>query len=75
MKACLLIKTKPGIHNTVANALNEIEGILYVFPVLGRTDVVANVKISDLTILTELVLKVLIVDGVDACETLVGLEV
>jgi hypothetical protein len=75
MKACLLIKTKPGKHNTVTNALNDIEGILNVFPVLGRTDVVANVKISDLTILTELVLKVLIVEGVDACETLVGLEV
>ena len=75
MKACLLIKTKPGKHNTVANALNDIEGITHVFPVLGRTDVVANVKISDLKILTELVLKVLIVDGVDACETLVGLEI
>jgi hypothetical protein len=74
MKACLLVKTQPGKHNFVTEAMMKIEGIKLVFPVLGRTDVVANAKIPNLKSLTELVLNVLIIKGVTSCETLIGLE-
>jgi hypothetical protein len=75
MKACLLIKTNPGKHNFVAESVSRIDGVKLAFPVLGRTDVVANVEMTNLNKLTEIVLNVLIVDGVSACETLIGLEV
>lgn len=75
MKTCLLIKTEPNMHNIVAEAITKIKGVKLAFPVLGRTDVVSNVEIDDLKALTELVLNILIVNGVAACETLIGLEV
>lgn len=75
MKACLLIKTKPRKHNDVAEAVSGMEGVRLAFPVLGRTDVAANVEVGDLKALTELVLKLMGVDGVAASETLIGLEV
>lgn len=75
MKACLLIRTKPGKHNDVAEAITSIEGVKLAFPVLGRTDVVVNAEITDLKALTELILKMIKVQGVSASETLIGLEV
>jgi len=75
MKACLLIKTEPGRHNDVAKAVSEMEGVKLAFPVLGRTDVVANVEVTDLKALSRLVLKLLEVKGVAASETLVEAEV
>ena len=75
MKACLLIRTKPGIHNDLAEAVAEMMGVKLAFPVLGRTDVVANVEVDDLEALTALVLNLRDVEGVAATETLIGLEV
>lgn len=75
MKACLLIKTEPGKHNEVARAVAGMEGVKLAFPVLGRTDVVANVEVSDLKALSRLLLKLRDVKGVAASETLMGLEV
>lgn len=75
MKACLLIRTKPGKHNDVAESVSGLEGVKLSFPVLGRTDVVANVEVADLRELTGLTLKLREVDGLAASETLIGLEV
>jgi uncharacterized protein with GYD domain len=74
MKACLLIRTKPGKHNDVAESVSGIKGVKLAFPVLGRTDVVANVEVADLKALTGLVMKLVEAEGVVASETLVGLE-
>lgn len=75
MKACLLIRTEPGKHNEVAEAVAGMEGVKLAFPVLGRTDVVANVDVADLKALTEFMLKLREIDDIAASETLVGLEV
>ena len=75
MKACLLIRTEPGKHNEVAEAIAEMEGIKLAFPVLGRTDVVANVEVADLKALTDLMMELRTVEGIAASETLIGLEV
>jgi DNA-binding Lrp family transcriptional regulator len=48
MKACLLIRTEPGKHNDVAEAVAGMEGVKLAFPVLGRTDVAANVEVADI---------------------------
>lgn len=74
MKACLLISTQPGKHNEVTEAVLNIEGVKLAFPVLGRTDVAASVEMHDLKKLTEIVLSILIIEGVAACETIIGLE-
>lgn len=75
MKACLLIRSDPGKHNEVAEAVAGMEGVKLAFPVLGRTDVAANVEVADLKALTDLMLKLREVEGVAASETLIGLEV
>ena len=75
MKACLLIRTEPGKHNDVAQAVSGMEGVKLAFPVLGRTDVAVNVEVADLKALTELTLKLREVEGIAASETLIGLEV
>jgi hypothetical protein len=75
MKACLLIRTGPGKHNDVAESVAGMEGVKLAFPVLGRADGAANVEVGDLKALTELVLKLMGVEGVAASETLIGLEV
>lgn len=75
MKACLLIRSKPGKHNEVAEAVAGMGGVKIAFPVLGRTDVAANVEVADLKALTGLLLKLREVEGIAASETLIGLEV
>jgi uncharacterized protein with GYD domain len=75
MKACLLIRTDPGKHNDVAKSIARMEGVKLAFPVLGRTDVAADVEVADSKGLTELVLKLREIDGVAASETLVGVGV
>ena len=75
MKACLLIRTEPGKHNEVAEAIARMEGVKLAFPVLGRTDVATNVEVTDLKALTDLMMKLRTVEGITASETLIGLEV
>ena len=75
MKACLLIRTEPGKHNDVAEAVAGMEGVKLAFPVLGRTDVAANVEVADIEALTEIMLKLREVEGLAASETLVEVEV
>lgn len=75
MKACLLIRSKPGKHNEVAEDVAGMEGVKLAFPVLGRTDIAANVEVADLKALTGLLLKLREVEGIAASETLIGLEV
>lgn len=75
MKACILIKTKPGRHNLVSKTVSTMKGMKDVFPVLGRTDVVARVEVTDLKDLSTLSLNIGKVDGVTATETLIALEV
>lgn len=74
MKACLLIRTKPGKHNDVAKAVAGMKGVKLAFPVLGRTDVAANIEVADIKALTGFMLRLRDVDGITATETLIGLE-
>ena len=74
MKACILVKTKPGEYDSVARAISEFEGVKASFPVMGRTDVVVRAETADLKTLSALALKVGAVEGVYATETLIALE-
>lgn len=59
----------------MADAVAKVEGVKLAFPVLGRTDVAANIEVADVKALSALMLKLREVDGITATETLVGLEV
>lgn len=75
MKACILVKTSPGKHSAVARTVSKIAGIKLVFPVLGRTDVVASAEAADLKALQKIALEIGSLKGVVATETLIALEV
>jgi DNA-binding Lrp family transcriptional regulator len=74
MKACILIKTDPGKNRTITKMVEKIKGVKIAFPVLGRADVVASVKVSTLEQLSVLAFKIGDTPGVTTTETLVGLE-
>lgn len=75
MKACILIKTKPGRHIAIANVVSKLGEVKLAFPVMGRTDVVANVEVADIKRLGGLAFEIGGIAGVLATETLVALEV
>ena len=59
----------------MAEAIAGMESVKLAFPVLGRTDVAANVEVADLKALTEFMMELRTVEGIAASETLIGLEV
>jgi DNA-binding Lrp family transcriptional regulator len=74
VKACVLIKTKPGTHIAIAKIVAQIKGVKAAFAVLGRTDVVANVDADELADVSELVFLIGNLDGVSETETLIGMR-
>ncbi len=74
MKACILVKTIAGAQNSVAEAIESLQGVLVAFPVLGRTDVVANIQVASFQELVRLIEETKDQDGVAATETLVQME-
>ena len=74
MKACILIKTDPGKIKKIAKIIEKIKGVKIAFPVLGRTDVVASVEVSNIEQLSVIAFKIGETPGVTATETLVGLD-
>lgn len=75
MKACILVKTSPGKHDSVAKDASKIKGIKLAFPVLGRTDVVASVEAKNVGELQKIAFEIAALQGVVATETLIALEV
>ncbi len=74
MKASILVKTRVRAHSDVAARIRRMKGVLYSFPVMGRTDVVAAVQADTLQELSELALRIGRSQGVLSTEALVGLE-
>ncbi|MFQ5711297.1 MAG: Lrp/AsnC ligand binding domain-containing protein [Candidatus Geothermarchaeales archaeon] len=74
MKACTLIKVKPGRHEAVKDEALKLEGVKFAFSVLGRTDVAVSVEVAGIKELCELVLKLGGIKDVAASETLVAME-
>ena len=74
MKACILIKTSPGFQASVCAAVEEIPAVKRVFPVLGRTDIVANLAVTSFLDLIKVIEVAKKQEGVTATETLVEME-
>ena len=72
--ACILIRTSSGRYKDVCEAVKKLKGVVRVFPVLGRFDVVADVEFEDPKALTALVRRIGRLGGVAFTETLVEME-
>ncbi len=71
MKACILIRTEPGKHGTVAKKLSQFLGVKLCFPVMGQSDVVLKIEVRDTEELTRTVQEILFMRGIADTETLV----
>ena len=74
MKACMLIKVRPGSHNQVAEKITPLPGVRAAFAVMGTADVVVSVKVKNLKALTALGTKIGNLRDVVITETLVAAE-
>ena len=74
LKACVLIKVRPGRHNKVAEKVAELSGVLEAFWVMGTADVVARVEVKDLKAMTALGTKIGNLKDIITTETLVAAE-
>ena len=75
MKACVLIKVRPGRHDRVAEKIASLSGVREAFAVMGTADVVARVEVKDLKALTALGTQIGNLQDVVIMETLVAAEV
>lgn len=75
MKACVLIKVRPGHHDRVAEKIASLLGVREAFAVMGTADVVARVEVKDLKALTTLGTQIGNLQDVVIMETLVAAEV
>jgi len=74
LKACILIKVRPGRHNRVTEKVAALAGVREAFSVMGTADVVARVEVRDLKAMTALGTKVGNLSDVITTETLVAAE-
>lgn len=74
MKACVLIKVRPGRHQQVAEKVAALPGVKEAFWVVGTADVVLRVEVQDLKAMTVLGTKVGNLQDVVTTETLVAAE-
>lgn len=72
--ACVLVRTSKGRYKEVCEAVRRLKGVVRVFPVLGRFDLVADVEAEDPKTLAALVRRIGRLGGVAFTETLVEME-
>ena len=74
VKACALIRVRPGQHYSVAEKIASFEGVKSAFAVVGNADVVVSIVVSNMKALAALGTKIGDLDGVVTTETLVTAE-
>jgi DNA-binding Lrp family transcriptional regulator len=74
VKACVLIKVRPGRHQRIADNIARFPGIRDAFPVIGTADIVARIEVKNLKALTTLGTKIGNLQDVITTETLVAAE-
>ena len=75
VKACALIRVRPGQHFSVAEKIASFEGVKSAFAVVGNADVVARIEVRNMSALAALGTKIGDLAGVVITETLVAAEV
>ncbi len=74
VKACVLIRVRPGQHYFVAEEIASFEGVKSAFAVIGNADVVASIEVRNMRALAALGTKIGNLAGVVVSETLVTAE-
>ena len=74
VKACALIRVRPGQHYSVAEKIASLEGVKSAFAVVGNADVVASIEVRNMRALAVLGTKIGDLAGVVTTETLVTAE-
>jgi DNA-binding Lrp family transcriptional regulator len=74
LKACLLIRVRPGHHRQVAEKISKLPKVKEAFSVMGTADVVVRVEVSDLRAMTDLGTEIGNLEDVVTTETLIGAE-
>ncbi|MGD2078189.1 MAG: Lrp/AsnC ligand binding domain-containing protein [Chloroflexota bacterium] len=76
VSAVVLLTTKRGMINEVAETLAGMKGVSEVYSVGGRYDLVAVIRVKDNNALAELVTnQMLLVKGIEDSETLIAFRV
>lgn len=75
VRACVLIRVRPGQHYHVAKKIASFEGVKSAFAVMGAADVVARIHVEDMKALAALGTKIGDLADVVTTETLVAAEV
>ncbi len=74
MRACILIRVRPGHHRQVAQKISSLPEVKEAFSVMGTADVVVRAEVNDLRAMTELGTKIGNLQDVVTTETLVAAE-
>lgn len=74
MKACILIRVRPGHHRQVAKKIATLPNVKEAFSVMGTADVVVRVEVSDLRVMTDLGTMIGNLEDVVTTETLIAAE-
>ena len=74
MKACVLIKVRPGRHYRATEKIATLPGVKEAFSVMGTADVAVSVEVKDLRALTALGTKIGNLHDVITTETLIAAE-
>ena len=74
ISATVLIRSTHGEFDRVVERIGKIKGVMRIFPVLGRYDVVVDIEASNSTSLGTAVLRMNRMSGVVFTETLVEVK-
>jgi DNA-binding Lrp family transcriptional regulator len=74
LSACILIRTLHGRFENVAKSIRQLKGVNKVFTVLGRYDVVVELKTSNYNEVGSAVLMLGKIPGVVFTETLIEIQ-
>jgi uncharacterized protein with GYD domain len=74
ISATVLIRSTHGEFDRVVERIGKIKGVMRIFPVLGRYDVVVDIEASNSTSLGTAVVRMNRMSGVVFTETLVGVQ-
>jgi len=74
VKACVLIRVRPGRHYEAAREIASFDGVKSAFAVMGGADVVARIEVIGMRALTALGTRIGNLSDVVTTETLVAAE-
>ena len=74
VKACVLIRVRPGQHYPVGEKIASFDGVKSAFAVVGNADIVARIEVRNMRALAALGTKIGDLPGVAIMETFVAAE-